>query len=120
MLSTPNPNLSEEERDLFLNRPEAYLRHAVAQGTVSLDSITENLTPRAADAVRGMVSAERAIQPSCAPRSGNAAPLPITPYPSLQQLLDEGTLDPEEVLAASQSIDAALGRYLTGTRYAAP
>jgi hypothetical protein len=44
----------------------------------------------------------------------------ISPYAELADLLDEQSLTPSEALAAAHAIDHALGRYLTGTRYAAP
>jgi hypothetical protein len=42
------------------------------------------------------------------------------PYPQLLELLDEDALNPAEALQAANQIDGLLGRYLTGTRYAAP
>jgi hypothetical protein len=44
----------------------------------------------------------------------------ISPYAELADLLDEQSLTPSEALAAAHAIDHALGRYMTGTRYAAP
>jgi hypothetical protein len=44
----------------------------------------------------------------------------LAPYPHLQRLLDEQTLSGIEATAAAHAIDHILGRYLTGTRYAAP
>lgn len=44
----------------------------------------------------------------------------LAPYPQLQRLLDEQTLSGAEATAAAHAIDHILGRYLTGTRYAAP
>lgn len=41
-------------------------------------------------------------------------------YPHLQRLLDEQILDGGGALEAANAIDRVLGRYLTGTRYAAP
>jgi len=41
-------------------------------------------------------------------------------YPTLLRLLDQGGLTPNEAVQAAQAMDSALGRYLTGTRYAAP
>jgi hypothetical protein len=35
-------------------------------------------------------------------------------------MLHEKTLTPDEALKAAQAIDRTLGRYMTGTRYAAP
>jgi hypothetical protein len=44
----------------------------------------------------------------------------LSPYPQLQRLLDEQALSRAEATAAAHAIDHILGRYLTGTRYAAP
>jgi hypothetical protein len=44
----------------------------------------------------------------------------LAPYPQLQRLLEEQILDGGGAIAAANAIDHALGRYLTGTRYAAP
>jgi hypothetical protein len=41
-------------------------------------------------------------------------------WPSLQRAVDDGELTVGEALDLAQTIDRALGRYLTGTRYAAP
>jgi hypothetical protein len=42
------------------------------------------------------------------------------PYPQLLQLLDQDAVSPDEALQAAHQIDRLLGRYFTGTRYAAP
>jgi hypothetical protein len=42
------------------------------------------------------------------------------PYPQLLELLGEDALSPDEAMRAANQIDHLLGRYLTGTRYAAP
>jgi hypothetical protein len=42
------------------------------------------------------------------------------PYPQLLALLEEEALSPDEAMQAANQIDGLLGRYLTGTRYAAP
>ena len=42
------------------------------------------------------------------------------PYPQLLELVDQDALSPEEALRAAHQIDGLLGRYITGTRYAAP
>jgi hypothetical protein len=44
----------------------------------------------------------------------------LSPYAELADMLDEESLTPSEAMAAAHAIDHALGRYLTGTRYAAP
>jgi hypothetical protein len=48
------------------------------------------------------------------------APESLSPYPQLRRLLDEQALNEIEATAAAHAIDHILGRYLTGTRYAAP
>jgi hypothetical protein len=42
------------------------------------------------------------------------------PYPKLLELVDQDALSPDEAMRAAHQIDGLLGRYLTGTRYAAP
>jgi hypothetical protein len=42
------------------------------------------------------------------------------PYPQLLEFLDQDFLSAVEALRAAHQIDGLLGRYLTGTRYAAP
>jgi len=42
------------------------------------------------------------------------------PYPQLLGLIEQDALSPDEALQAANQIDGLLGRYLTGTRYAAP
>jgi hypothetical protein len=42
------------------------------------------------------------------------------PYPQLLELIEQDALSPYEALQAANQIDGLLGRYLTGTRYAAP
>jgi hypothetical protein len=44
----------------------------------------------------------------------------LASHPQLASMLEERTLTPEEAMAAAHAIDHTLGRYLTGTRYAAP
>jgi hypothetical protein len=41
-------------------------------------------------------------------------------HPALTQMMAEQVLTPDEALEAANAIDRALGRYLTGTRYAVP
>jgi hypothetical protein len=121
---------------------------------ISLDQMTEGLSPRVAAAVRSIVTGERIP----APPGERAFPdLPaemirsfkqargrppakadleqmrefervqteqaqtiLAPYPKLQRLLDEQVLSGAEATEAAHAIDHILGRYLTGTRYAAP
>jgi hypothetical protein len=42
------------------------------------------------------------------------------PYPQLLEFVDQDALSPDEAMQAAHQIDGLLGRYLTGTRYAAP
>lgn len=44
----------------------------------------------------------------------------LSNHPQLVRMLDEEILAPDEAMAVVHVIDNALGRYLTGTRYAAP
>ena len=44
----------------------------------------------------------------------------LAPYPQFQGLLEAHILNRDEATAAAHAIDLALGRYLTGTKYAAP
>ena len=44
----------------------------------------------------------------------------LAAWPGLQDAVDEAVLTPVEALAVAHHIDGTLGRYMTGTRYAAP
>jgi hypothetical protein len=44
----------------------------------------------------------------------------LAAWPGLQGAVDEGVLAPVEALGVANYIDGILGRYMTGTRYAAP
>jgi hypothetical protein len=161
MLHLPNPVLNEEEMALLDDAPESCLQQAVQRGALSVDEITENLSPRVAAAVQRIASGERPptrsgpVAPPQSPdagmglgerlfralKGGDDAPAPpapppapegpgggeadwirraLTPFAELIELLDEQNLTPSEALAAANAIDRALGRYMTGTRYAAP
>ena len=154
MLNRPNPALNEEEAALLTPQPEECLRRAVQRGAISLDQVTEDLSPRVAAAVRSIVTGERLPAP---PGERSFPDLPeelirdfeqaqghppteadlkrmrefvrtqteqaqgiLAPYPQLQRLIDEQALSGIEATAAAHAIDHILGRYLTGTRYAAP
>jgi hypothetical protein len=154
MLNTPNPALNEEEAALLTSKPEECFRRAARRGAISLAQMTEDLSPRAAAAVRSIVTGERLSAP---PSERSFPDLPeelmrgfeqarghppaeadleqmrefvrmqmeqaqaiLAPYPQLQRLLAEQVLSGIEATAAAHAIDHALGRYLTGTRYAAP
>lgn len=140
MLNLPNPVLNKEELDLLNSAPEVCLRHVVQRGALSLDEVTAGLSPRVAAAVRFIATGERLAMPEgdAARALGADGPaLPATPegpgdreeerasrtlssHAQLVYLLDEQRLTPSEAMAAAHAIDHALGRYLTGTRYAAP
>jgi hypothetical protein len=151
MLDLPNPVLNEEELDLLSSAPEACLRHVVQRGALSLDKVTEGLSPRVAAAVRFIATGERLAMPEddaawdsravgrsrASPEASEGPSLPGTPegfaaweeeqasriltsHAQLVHLLGEQRLTPSEAMAAAHAIDHALGRYLTGTRYAAP
>jgi hypothetical protein len=154
MLNSPNPALNEEEAALLTSQPEACLRQAVKRGAISLDQVTEELSPRVAAAVRSIVTGERLPAPTgerpfpdlpeelirsfeqTRGRPPTEADLErmrefermqteqaqkvLAPYPQLQRLLGEQALSGAEATAAAHAIDHILGRYLTGTRYAAP
>ena len=148
MLDTPNPALNEEETALLTSQPEECLRLAVQRGAILLDRVTEELSPRVAAAVRSIVTGERIPAPpelseelirqfeqarghppteaelermrDFERMQTEQAQKVLSPYPQLQRLLDEQALSGAEATAAAHAIDHALGRYLTGTRYAAP
>ena len=148
MLNSPNPALNEEEAALLSSQPEECLRRAVQRGAISLDQATEELSPRVAAAVRSTVTGERLPASPELPEEllrsfeqarghppaesdlermrefermqTEQAQKILAPYPQLQRLLDEQTLNGAEATAAAHAIDHILGRYLTGTRYAAP
>lgn len=154
MLGRPNPTLNEKEQALVNTAPEECLRQAVQRGAISLDQVTEELTPRAAAAVRNIVIGERLPAPSgersfpdlpedmirsfeqargCSPTEADLEQMRefvrmqaeqareiLAPYSQLRRLLDEQALSGFEATEAAHAIDHVLGRYLTGTRYAAP
>ena len=126
MLDTPNPALNEEERALLGSAPEECLRHAIRRGALSLDQVTERLSPRVAAVVRSIATGERlpelaerkeASQP---PPAGGQSDLDLSAYPQLQRTVDEEILTLAEAVEAVWTIDYALGRYPTGSKYAAP
>jgi hypothetical protein len=148
MLNSLNPALNEEEAALLTSQPEECLRRAVQRGAISLDQVPEALSPRVAAAVRSIVTGERLLTPPNLPEEltrsfeqtrghppaeadmermrefermqAEQAQKVLAPYPQLQRLLDEQALSGAEATAAAHAIDHMLGRYLTGTRYAAP
>ena len=44
----------------------------------------------------------------------------LSEFPQITCLLSEQLISPDEAMQAAHTIDNILGRYLTGTRYAAP
>jgi hypothetical protein len=149
MLNMPNPALNQEEVALLTPQPEECLRRAVQRGAISLDQVTADLSPRVAAAVRSIVTGERVPAPSAdlpeelirqfervrghLPTEAELEQMRgfmrahvaqaqeiLTPYPHLLHLLDEQMLNGGEATAAAHAIDRVLGRYMTGTLYAAP
>jgi hypothetical protein len=154
MLHSPNPALNEEEVALLTHQPEECFRRAVQRGAISLDQVTEDLSPRVAAAVRSIITGERVPAPPAEEsltemseeqirRLEQAQGHPLTevelermqeylrmehtlalgnlvPYPHFRRLLGEQILNWAGATAAANAIDRALGRYLTGTKYAAP
>jgi hypothetical protein len=148
MLNNPNPVLNAEEVALLTPQPEECFRRAVQRGAITLDQVTEPLAPHVAAAVRSIVTGERLPASPELPEElirqfeqarghppteadlermrefvrmqTEQAQKVLSPYPQLQRLLDEQALSGAEATAAAHAIDHALGRYLTGTRYAAP
>ena len=129
MLSEPNPILNEKEQSLVDSAPEECLRHAVQRGALALDemlsNLSPNLSPRLAAVVQSIATGERISRPE---RQG---PSPVTQgygwtlnaldgFPQIVHLLSEQALTPDEAMEAAHAIDNILGRYLTGTKYAAP
>lgn len=123
----PNPLLDEEERKLLGRAPEECLRRATIRGALALDELVAGLPPRIAAALRYIVTGERP-----AAGEGEAGQVPERsepsmwrealgdPFPGLAALMDDGLLSEGEAIQAANTVDRALGRYLTGTLYAAP
>ena len=129
-IGDPNSALNDEEKALLELYPEECFRHAVQRGAIPLNMVIEELDPRVATAVRSTVTGERVPAISIEQTSGQApaatereislAQSCLTPYPKFLRLLEEQTLSWAEALAAANAIDRTLGRYMTGTKYAAP
>ena len=138
MIRKPNPILNDEELKLLNSRPEECLRRAVRRGAFSLDQVTQRLPPHVAAAVRSIATGERlatlAVEPEPEKDGADQSPThsraaswsyeqarnTLSGHPQLARMLHEKTLTPDEALEAAQAIDRTLGRYMTGTRYAAP
>ncbi len=131
-LHAPNPVLNEKERDLLDSAPEECFRHAVQRGALSLDEVTADLPPRVSAVVRSIAAGERLTASGLegAPPSNQYQPLchwdqrkalwMLDNHPQLVQVLDEQILRPDETMQVAHTLDRALGRYTTGSRYAAP
>ena len=133
-----NATLNEEEQALLNPQPEECLRHAVARGALQLDQITEGLAPHIAAVVRSIATGERLVASEAAPALSRGLSEQdrkraefdamqsewvagqLTNHPQLASMLEERILTPGEAMEAVHAIDHTLGRYLTGTRYAAP
>jgi len=179
-LHYPNPTLNEEELDLLGDAPEDCLRHAVQRGALSLDHVTEGLSPRVTAVLRSIVTGERTSPPRgpepewsvagrneqpSRQRQETTGPPPqhaglgymlvqmqqamrhppteaqgkpaqpaidwdvagpplardqLAAHPQILDMVDRQVLTPQEAWQAVHAIDRILGRYLTGTLYAAP
>lgn len=133
-----NAILNEEEQALLDPQPEACLQHVVARGALQLDQITEGLAPSTAAVVRSIATGERLAAGEAVPElsrdfleqdhkraevdamQSEWVASQLTNHPQLASMLEEHILTPGEAMAAVHAIDHTLGRYLTGTRYAAP
>ena len=120
--------------------PEECFRHAIRRGALSLDEATARLSPRIAAVVRSVATGERLTAPDMArtrsmgvqttppdrprpreqPQEREMVQKILSHHPQLAQMLDERILEPGEALGVAQALDGILGRYTTGTRYAAP
>ncbi|MBN1811978.1 MAG: hypothetical protein JXA14_09100 [Anaerolineae bacterium] len=147
MLGKPNPVLNEKEQALVNPAPEECLRHAVQRGALALDRMSSMLSPRVIAVVQGIATGERislpeqeidlerlsvgggssrSFEPPEGQRSSAAAQeyewtlSVLAGFPQIARLLSEQALTPGEAMEAAHTIDNVLGRYLTGTRYAAP
>jgi len=118
--------LDEEEQALCDSAPEECFRHAIRRGALSPDEATARLSPRIAAAVRSIATGERLTAPPDRPRplersqEREMTRKILAGHPQLTQMLDERILGPDEALEVAQALDGILGRYTTGTRYAAP
>jgi hypothetical protein len=134
----PSPTLNDEEQELVNNAPEECLRHVIKREALLLDHITASLSPRVAAAVRSIATGERltTLDTEPEPEGEGADESPsrstadsqlcqwtrgmLSNHPQLLRMLDQRSLTAEEAIEATHAIDHILGRYLTGTRYAAP
>ena len=140
MGTKPRLELDQREQGLRDLDPEACVRQAIRRGALSLDEVTASLPPRIAAALRSVAAGERpptlgrvstrTVAPKeSAPGDARQAEQPeeltatrrmLGSHPHLTHLLDEQVLKPGEAMQVAHVIDDLLGRYMTGTRYAAP
>ncbi len=127
MIHGLSPILNDEERKLLSTAPEECLRRVVQRGALPLNQITDDLPPRVAAAVRSIATGERLAALDVEPEPerdmtdwGLRVREMLPGHPQLVRMLDEEILTPGEAMDVAHAIDYALGRYLTGTRYAAP
>ena len=139
MAHRTSPILNDEERELLDAAPEECLRRVVQRGALPLDQVTDGLQPRVAAAVRSIATGERLAALGVEPepkrdmtdwslthsmdasyRSHASVREMLPGHPQLVRMLDEEILTPDEAMDVVHAIDYALGRYLTGTRYAVP
>jgi hypothetical protein len=125
MFFEPNPVLNKKERALVRSAPEKCLRHAVQRGALALDEMPSLPSPRVVAVVQGIATGERVSLPerqgpSMEAQEYDRALGVLTSFPQIAHLLKEQALTPDEAMQAAHAIDNILGRYLTGTRYAAP
>jgi hypothetical protein len=128
MLGQPNPILDEKERSLVDWAPEECFRLAVQRGAFVLDeasSYLQALSPRVLAVVHGIAAGERVSLPkghgpSMTTPDCERALNVLNGFPQIVRLLNERTLTPDEAMEVAHAIDNILGRYLTGTKYAAP
>jgi hypothetical protein len=125
MLSEPNPALNEEEQALVDSAPEKCLRQAVQRGALALDDMSTKLSPRVAAVVQSIATGERISlsdeqEPSTMAYEYEWTLSVLTPFTQIARLLKEQTLTPDEAMETAHAIDDILGRYMTGSKYAAP
>ena len=139
MAHRTSPILNDEERKLLNTAPEECLRRVVQRGALPLNQITDDLPPRVTAAVRSIATGERLAALDVEPeperdmtdwglthsmdasyRSHASVREMLPGHPQLVRMLDEEILTPDEAMDVVHAIDYALGRYLTGTRYAVP
>ena len=133
MLGNPNPALSEKEQELLNSAPEECLSHAVQRGALALDEMESSLPPRVLAVVRSIATGERETLPASGSSQEGTTPSvlqsgrerewalkTLSDFPQIARLLSDHVISPDEAMQTAHAIDGILGRYMTGTRYAAP